>query len=191
MTRCVTRMMAMALAVALAAATIAVGAPVGVDALPPQSPPADAVMTPVVGPVGTEVTLSIAYDAGITVWCTEEVDGAVSPEAGALGWSVALLFTDASGGQFAVPAGWSRTAGVPALPMGPLPDGNSVTVTFMIPDMFTVGTYTGVGGCVSPDGAQPGPGIADLVLEVVEASASGDAEAVAPLVAAAVPSFTG
>lgn len=191
MTRRVTRMLAVALVAALAVATIVVGAPVGVGALPPQSPPANAVMTPVVGPVGTEVTLSITYDAGIAVWCTEEVDGAVSPAVGAPGWSVALLFTDASGGQFAVPAGWSRTAGVPALPMGPLPDGNSVTVTFMIPDTFTVGTYTGVGGCVSPDGAQPGPGIADLVLEVVEASASGDTDAVAPSVVAAVPSFTG
>lgn len=191
MIRRVARMLAMALAVALAAATIAVGAPVGVGALPPQSPPADAVMTPVVGPVGTEVTLSITYDAGITVWCTEEVDGAVSPAAGAPGWSVALLFTDASGGQLAVPAGWSRTAGIAALPMGPLPDGDSVTVTFTIPDTFTVGTYAGVGGCVSPDGAQPGPGIADLVLEVVEASASGDADASPAPVAAAMPSFTG
>lgn len=191
MTRRVTRMLPVALVAALAVATIVVGAPVGVGALPPQSPPANAVMTPVVGTVGTEVTLSITYDAGIAVWCTEEVDGAVSPAAGAPGWSVALLFTDATGGQFAVPAGWSRTAGVPALPMGPLPDGNSVTVTFTIPDTFTVGTYTGVGGCVSPDGAQPGPGIADLVLEVVEGSESGDTDAVAPSVVAAVPSFTG
>jgi len=154
--------------------------PGGLAALEPQSPPAAAVLTPGGGPVGTEVTLTITYDAGIVVWCTEEVEAAVSPQPGEQGWSVALLFENEAGDGFAIPQGWSRTAGVPALPMGPLPAGDTVTVTFTIPATFGPGIYTGVGGCVSPEGAQPGPGLADLVLEVG-----------APLAPAAMPGFTG
>lgn len=157
-------------------------------ALAPQSPPASVVMTPVSGPTGTAVDLTITYDAGIAAWCTEEVEGAVTPDPGAAGWSVALLFTDGSGTEYAIPTGWSRSAGSAALPMGPLPDGDSVTVTFTIPGSWGSGTYTAVGGCVSPDGGQPGPGIADVVFEVVTPEPS---HGPAAPVHAATPRFSG
>jgi hypothetical protein len=184
-----TVMTAMAMAVVIAVTVVV--APGTAGALAPQSPPASAVMTPTSGPTGTEVDLTISYDAGIAVWCTEEVDGAVTPEPGTDGWSVALLFTDAYGAEFAIPADWSRTAGRAALPMGPLPDGNSVTVTFTIPGSWASGTYTGVGGCVSPDGGQPGPGIADVVFEVVTPEPPhGPVDQAAP-VHVATPRFSG
>jgi len=160
-------------------------------ALAPQSPPAASVMTPSSGPTGTDVTLTITYDAGIPVWCTEEIEGAPTPAAGSAGWSVALLFTNGSGSEFAIPADWSRSAGTAALPMGPLPDGDSVTVTFTVPDAWGVGTYSGVGGCVSPDGAQPGPGIADLVFEVVAPDVLADAFGPAEPAHTATPRYTG
>jgi hypothetical protein len=180
-----------ATALAVVMAVVMVVAPATTSALAPQSPPASAVMSPTSGPPGTEVDLTITYDAGIPVWCTEEVDGAVTPDPGTDGWSVALLFTDGSGAEYAIPADWSRTAGRAALPMGPLPDGNSVTVTFTIPGSWASGISTGVGGCVSPDGAQPGPGIADLLFEVVTPEPSaGPVDQAAP-VHVATPRFSG
>jgi len=176
---------------AIVLATTMVGYPAAAGALAPQSPPAVSVMTPVSGPTGTDVTLTITYDAGIAVWCTEEIEGAPTPDPGADGWSVALLFTVGSGGEFAIPSGWSRTAGTGALPMGPLPDGDSVTVSFAIPESWGVGTYTGVGGCVSPDGGQPGPGIAELVFEVVAPVVPADPDSHGAGVQQASPRFTG
>lgn len=157
--------------VIVVATVVAVLALVGVPAaaLPPQGPPATWSLSPLSGPPGTEVTLTITYAAGITVWCTEEVAGAPSPLAGEPGWSVALLLTGPDGVGVAVPPGWSRDAGTAALPLGPLPAGDTAAVTFVVPDNAPSGAYTGVGGCVSPDGAQPGPGLASVSFTVTDA----------------------
>jgi hypothetical protein len=176
--RCVRLTMAVA-----AVAVLAWAVPLG--ALAPQGPPAQWTMTPADGPAGTEVTVAITYGAGITVWCTEEVPGAPSPAPGEPGWSVALVLTGPDGTDWVLPAGWSRTTGTEALPMGPLPAGDTATVSFVVPDTVAPGTYTGVGGCVSPDGAQPGPGLANVTFTVT-ASDRGPGEA-----AVATPRYTG
>lgn len=139
--------------------------------LPPQSPPAAWTLSRVDGPVGTDVTLTITYEGGITRWCTEEVEGAPVPDIGATGWSVALLLSGPGEAVWSIPEGWSRQSGLPALPLGPLPDSDTATVTFSVPDGIAPGTYVGVGGCVSPDGGQPGPGLAEVTFTVTDTTA--------------------